>query len=180
MTTQAAERGLAAVTKPKKKRAYHHGDLSRALVDAALLRIEKDGPEAFTLRDAARAAGVTHAAAYRHFADKNALVAAIAVEGSQALTAEMRAADGEHPAAVERLRAIGRAYVRFALRWPARFRVMFGANLSRGGQHPEVDTAFAIAVGVIYEVVVDGMERGIFQRDIAVDRTIALSSIAVG
>src|SRR5688572_18467296 len=72
-------------------RAYHHGDLRRALLDAGLALIEEQGAAAFTLREAARRAGVSQAAPYRHFVDKNALVGALAEEGFRALAARMRA-----------------------------------------------------------------------------------------
>ncbi len=123
-----------------RKRAYHHGDLARALVEAALDRITQDGVEGFTLREAARAVGVTPAAAYRHFEDKRAVLATIAEEGFRALGDEMEAAldqtDGD---AIAKLAALGRAYVRYALREPARFRVMFGPRLNEDGRFPSLE-----------------------------------------
>jgi AcrR family transcriptional regulator len=110
-------------TKPRK--AYHHGNLRRALIDAALDAIAEHGPERFTLRDAARRAGVSSGAPYKHFPDKDSLLAAVAAECSERLGAAMNAAvaaAADDP--VDQFRATGIAYVRFAVEHPAHFRVM--------------------------------------------------------
>jgi AcrR family transcriptional regulator len=115
----------------KRKRAYHHGDLRRALLDQALALAAERGPEALTLREAARRAGVTEAAPYRHFRSKEALVAALAEEGFGALLARVRRALARAPGrAAARLSALGVAYLRFAQERPAHFRVMFGRDLA--------------------------------------------------
>ena len=115
-----------------RKRAYHHGDLRRALLDEALALAAERGPSALNLREAARRAGVTEAAPYRHFRSKEALVAALAEEGFAALLERVRAALRRAPAApAARLSALGVAYLRFALERPAHFRVMFGRDLAR-------------------------------------------------
>lgn len=95
---------------------YHHGDLRPALLAAAAQALEKDGPDGISLRELARRAGVSHTAPYRHFADRQALLAALAEEGFATLAAEL---DGKP----WRDQAV--AYVRFALAHPARFRLMF-------------------------------------------------------
>ena len=74
------------------RRGYHHGNLRRALLDAAIALIQSEGADALTLRAAARAAGVSQAAPYRHFTDKDELLAAVAEEGFRLMTAGMRAA----------------------------------------------------------------------------------------
>jgi AcrR family transcriptional regulator len=113
--------------------SYHHGDLRNALVEASLALVAEKGAEAFSLREAAREVGVSPAAAYRHFADKNALLAELALLGSQRLGQAMERAiarvagkpgSAEHAAAV--FAAVGLAYVEFAVANPAHFRVMFG------------------------------------------------------
>jgi AcrR family transcriptional regulator len=114
-----------------RKRSYHHGDLRRALLDEALALAAERGPAALTLREAARRAGVTEAAPYRHFASKEALVAALAEEGFAALLQRVRRALARAPGkASARLTALGVAYLRFALDRPAHFRVMFGRDLA--------------------------------------------------
>lgn len=129
------------MTKP----TYHHGHLRRALIDAALARIPVQGIVGLSLRALARDVGVTHAAPYRHFADKSALIAAIADEGTAALSQTMQQAmqrsaqdadpGGADPGGADprrRLRAMGQAYVRFAVSNPAYFKVMFGPGRPMG------------------------------------------------
>jgi len=110
--------------------AYHHGDLRRALLEGALELLAEGGPAHLTLRAAARRAGVSVAAPYRHFADKRELLAAVAEEGFIAMQRacdEALAAAGDD--AVERFWVHGVAYVRFAIDNPAHYRVMFGPEL---------------------------------------------------
>lgn len=125
------------------KRAYHHADLRPALLAAARRMLERDGPAALSLREVARRAGVSHNAPYRHFADRAALLAALAAEGFAALADRLRDATARAPPA-GRLGASGAAYVRFALDEPNLFRLMFG-GLVRGRDHPELAGAAARA-----------------------------------
>jgi AcrR family transcriptional regulator len=112
----------------KKADSYQHGDLRRALVQAGLKLLGEEGLPGLSLRAAADLAGVSHAAPYRHFKDKSALVAAIAEEGFHLLTASMRAELAPRAAddVPTRLRAAGQGYVAFAVKHPAYFRTMFG------------------------------------------------------
>jgi AcrR family transcriptional regulator len=104
------------------RRSYHHGNLREALIAAGLRALAEDGASAFSLRDVARRAGVSAAAPYRHFADKDALFAAIAVESLERLRATMDEALATAPAdPLARFRATGVAYVRFAVAHPAHF-----------------------------------------------------------
>ncbi|MEY9852301.1 AcrR family transcriptional regulator [Leifsonia sp. EB41] len=108
-------------------KSYHHGDLRQALLTAAIESLEAGEP--FSMRAVARRAGVSQTAPYRHFADRAALDSAVAVEGFKVLTADLAAARAaSHSAAgpVEVLGNLGVAYVGFALRRPAVFRLMFG------------------------------------------------------
>jgi AcrR family transcriptional regulator len=114
----------------KKRGRYHHGDLRRALLDAALEVLSAEGAAALTLREVARRAGVTHAAPYRHFTDKQALLATVAEEGFRMLAAEMTRGAAPHASDPRRaLEAIGAAYVRFATSQRAHFQVMFGKDI---------------------------------------------------
>jgi AcrR family transcriptional regulator len=119
------------------RRAYHHGDLPAALLRAAGKILEKEGVEALALRPLARRTGVSHAAPYRHFRDRESLLAALAAEGFAMLGRALRDA-----AAAGGLRAMGEAYVRFALGHPQRFRLMFGGSL-RLDAHPALRQAAA-------------------------------------
>lgn len=111
----------------RPKTSYHHGDLRRALLDAALDLIERQGPEGFTLREAARRVGVTHTAPYRHFADKTELLRAVAVEGVMGMRDAMAAAMREASDPAAALQGIGIAYVTYAVEHPSHFRVMYSA-----------------------------------------------------
>ncbi|MGW6730703.1 TetR/AcrR family transcriptional regulator [Nocardia sp. NPDC055029] len=104
--------------------SYHHGDLPSALVRAAVELLEEDGAADLSLRAAARRAGVSTAAPYRHFADRDALLSAVAAVGYRDL-AEHLVAASPAPSTADDLAAIAAAYVRFALARPALFRVMF-------------------------------------------------------
>lgn len=106
--------------------AYHHGDLGAAVLRAAGRLLEQQGAEKLRVRELARRAKVSHSAPYRHFADREALLAALAVQGFEELDASLRLA-----AAAGGLRVMGEAYVRFALDHPQRFRLMFGRRLAR-------------------------------------------------
>jgi AcrR family transcriptional regulator len=123
--------------------SYHHGNLRRALLDAALVAIGEEGPEGFTLRDVARRAGVSPGAPYRHFSDKNALLAAVAAECAERLGQTMdravRAA-GDDP--LETYRATGIAYLRFAVENPCHFRAMNTGGISA---HVPKETRRAVA-----------------------------------
>ncbi|MEO3475660.1 TetR/AcrR family transcriptional regulator [Roseomonas sp. CAU 1739] len=124
------------LTLSTSNRPYHHGDLRAALLDAADALVEKGGDGALSLREAARAAGVSATAAYRHFADKEALLAALAVRHFRDFGAALADAGAQGG-----LGARGRAYVRFALARPGRFRLMFGGLLARAEAHPELRAA---------------------------------------
>jgi AcrR family transcriptional regulator len=100
---------------------YHHGDLPGALLRAAGKMLEKEGLAGLSLREVARRAGVSHNAPYRHFPDREALLAGLAEEGFAMLGTELRKKPG---------REMGEAYVRFALEHPQRFRLMFGGQLT--------------------------------------------------
>jgi AcrR family transcriptional regulator len=144
-----ADRSARSRARPARRLGrdtYHHGDLRRALVGAAVAIIAEVGAEAFTLREAARRLGVNHRAAYRHFADKASLLAAVAEQGLTALVdgarAEIDAAGATDPEA--RLLAMARAYVEFADRHPAHFRVMFGPRADEHGP-PRIDAPMSEA-----------------------------------
>lgn len=112
-------------------RTYHHGNLRQSLLQGALRVIAERGLAAFTLREVARRAGVSHNAPYRHFRDKNALLASVAAQGFQELTTAMREGAGRKTRARDKLWESGLAYVYFALRKPEHFTVMFDAPVGR-------------------------------------------------
>ena len=117
---------------PARKRAdrYHHGDLRRALLQAAVRTIRSHGIDGLTLRGVGSALGVSRTALYRHFTDKAALLAAVAAEGFRMLREELRRAWERRRARTRGFEAMGVAYVRFAVAHPSHYRVMFGADIS--------------------------------------------------
>lgn len=124
---------MSKIANAPSGRPYHHGDLRHALLSAALELVSTRGAEGFSLREAAREVGVSPAAAYRHFEDKKALLAALALDGMMRLAMAMEKALARAPGAlgsparaVAELAAVGEAYVVFAIHHPAHFQVMFG------------------------------------------------------
>lgn len=113
------------------KRGYHHGNLKQALVDAALRLIEEKSPQGFTVTEAARAAGVTPAAVYRHFEGREDLIAECARQGFVIFADLMEHAyETGQPSALASLEAAGRAYLAFARRFPGHYMAMFESGLS--------------------------------------------------
>ncbi|MDJ0948416.1 MAG: TetR/AcrR family transcriptional regulator [Alphaproteobacteria bacterium] len=110
-----------------RKAAYHHGDLREALLAATHRLVTEKGPEHFTLADACRLAGVSTAAPYRHFRDREEVLGEITARGFEELERRMRAAKDAHPRGeIAAISAMGQAYVAFAREEPAVFRLMFG------------------------------------------------------
>jgi AcrR family transcriptional regulator len=119
--------------------AYHHGNLREALLDAAEALLPQSGPEALTLREVARHAGVSHGAPYHHFESRDALLAAVAERGFSGLGEAMAGAAGA--TARDRLIAVCEAYVDFAAGHPTRFRLMFGPLLASKARYPGLKAA---------------------------------------
>lgn len=116
-----------AVDSGANRSRYHHGNLRQALMDAAVALIATEGVAGFSLNAAARAAGVSTAAPYRHFASKEALLAAVVERGWKQFGAALRKAAARHPDdPLQRLAALGRTYIAFAVDHPAVFRLLFG------------------------------------------------------
>jgi len=111
------------------KRAYHHGDLRPALIAAAMAAVERGGPEAVSLRELAEQLGVSRAAPYRHFADRRALLAAVAALGFVDLAAAYARAQADAPDPRAALRETARAYLALAFGRPGLFRLMFDSDL---------------------------------------------------
>jgi AcrR family transcriptional regulator len=147
---------LQAMRKPKP---YHHGHLREALLQAAIQLIAKVGPAGFTLREVARRAGVSHNAPYRHFTDREELLAAVAAQGFRELDGAMLNVVRHQRSSVARLKRAGLAYVEFALRRPEHFTVMFDAAVS---EHKTPDSAQAAeqAFGTLLGLVRSCQDEG--------------------
>jgi len=150
-----------AVPQSEREKPYHHGDLRAALIQAGLAILAEEGVQALTLRAAARRAGVSHAAPYRHFADKEALLAAIAEEGFNMFAAEIEAARDRFPASPrEQLEETAWAYVRFALAHPDHLRVMFGGSIEDPQVYPGLREAGSRAFAVLVNIMRAGQDAG--------------------
>jgi AcrR family transcriptional regulator len=152
----AARRSTATATATVARRSgsYHHGDLRRALLDATLELVGQKGPEGFTLRAAAKLAGVSDAAPYHHFTDKEALLAAVAEEGYGELYIALEsAARGHAQSPRDRARGLGVAYVLFAASHPSHFRVMVSRSLQQHARLP----GLALAAGQAFQLVRDAL-----------------------
>jgi AcrR family transcriptional regulator len=112
--------------RPPPPKPYHHGDLRRVLIDAALQLAEEGGAAAVSVREAARRAGVSPGAPFRHFESRTALMTAVAEEAQRRFRAEIDAALAQAPRAdpLARFRAVGLAYLRWAMRNPAHFEII--------------------------------------------------------
>ena len=144
-------------TDRQKPRAYHHGDLHDALIQAGLDLLAEGGAEALDLRKVARRAGVSHAAPYRHFVDKQALVAAINEEGFRQLAEQIQATLRDAPdEPFERVLGVALAYVRFAQAHPWLMREMFsGLTIER-----ETYASLQAASKTVYRLYTDVIRRG--------------------
>ena len=130
------------------RRGYHHGNLREALIEAALDLIAAKGPAGFTIAEAARQAGVSPAAPYRHFRDADAMLAEVALRGFDLFAERLTQAwNGGRPDALRAFEDVGKAYLAFARNQPAYYAAMFDSNVAIEA-HPELaaaaDRAFAV------------------------------------
>jgi len=144
---------------PPGKKGYHHGALHSALIEASIALAREGGPDQVILREAARAAGVSHSAAYRHFADREALLAEVSRFARNELAAQMRRRVNRATDPRKRLRAVGTAYIDFAISEPGLFRAAFTS-------HPATTTGDESAAGaepyeVLGEVLDEAQAAGI-------------------
>jgi AcrR family transcriptional regulator len=161
------------------RRSYHHGNLREALLQGAVHAIAQLGPAAFTLREVARRAGVSHNAPYRHFRDKDALLAAVAAQGFRELTRAMREAGERQSKALDKLKQSGLAYVAFAIRRPEHFNVMFDAPV-RGSKDPEYVQASQEAFHTLVTYIKNGQDAGQLPAGNTLERTLYAWSLVHG
>ena len=156
-----------AAKRPRKKRPdqYHHGDLQQALLEEALRTIQTDGVDHLTLRTVGEKLGVSRTALYRHFSDKQALLAAVGREGFRMLRLALTDAWDQHGRGREGFEAMGMAYVNFAVTHPSHYRVMFGRFVESCAK----DTAFVEEATSAFQVLVDSLveqqQAGLVRKD---------------
>ena len=150
-----------------RKRAdrYHHGDLSRSLLKEALRTIEKNGVAALTMRAVGTKLGVSRTALYRHFADKSALLAAVATEGFRTLRLRTLEAWEIHGGGRKGLEAMGEAYVHFAVEHPSHYRVMFGGHVRDASPDSDLAKEGAGAFQVLVDALVAQQKEGLVRND---------------
>jgi len=139
---------------------YHHGDLGPALIAAARRLVERAGPSGATVRAIAREADVTPAAPYHHFANRDAILASLATDGFAELGAAMQRAADRAPTgqALRRLQGAGVAYVRFAVRNPGLFRLMFSGMLTDRSTYPDLQQSATEAFRVLQHLLGDARD----------------------
>src|SRR5215469_2589573 len=144
------------------KQGYHHGDLRNALVSEALKLLEQEGHSDFALRDLARRVGVSAAALYAHFADKSALLAAIATTGFVRLRAALETAVRNDSDPVDQFLHMGSAYVHFGTGHPALYKLMFASEelAAKQGEYPELQAAGDAAFDLLTEMLGRMQRRG--------------------
>lgn len=149
--------------KNKTERPYHHGDLRRVIVDTTMRMLAEDGGWQFTLREVARRAGVSHAAPYKHFPDKAALLAEIALVGFDWLREALQAA--QSPSGCDlaaEFVAISEAYLAFGRANPALYRLMFGGEVASATdlhRDPRALGAFEVVIGLLERGQASGLFR---------------------
>lgn len=148
-------------SKPKPRGAYHHGDLSRALVEAAAGIIAEQGADALTLREVGQRVGVSRTAMYRHFDDKAALVEAVALEGFRMLRGAVETSlAGEVGDSGEQLARLSEAYLQFGSNHPPHYRTMFGPALRGHDRNPELKAEGMAAFRLLVDVILRGQAAG--------------------
>jgi len=157
----------ASAHQGKKKPAdrYHHGDLRRALIDEALRTVQVQGVGHLTLRTIGRRLGVSRSALYRHFADKQTLLAAVGSEGFRMLRRVIADSWERHGRGRAGFEAMGRAYVRFAIAHPSHYRVMFGGFVESATKDQDFSSEARAAFQILVDAIVDQQDAALFRRD---------------
>jgi AcrR family transcriptional regulator len=162
-----------------KAGTYHHGDLRAALLDEAAAMIAEGGAASVTMREIGRRLGVSRAAPYRHFADRTALLVAVAAAGFDRLKDRLQTtAAGAPRSGVERLRRMGEEYVRFALENPAHYRLMYGKEALTRQDLPELrEAANAIFEQLVAVIQAHQKSGGIKRQDPRAQAYVAWSAV---
>lgn len=155
------KRQLARRPSPLRK-PYHHGDLRRGLIDAAIQLAEEGGAEAVSVREAARRAGVSPGAPFRHFESRDALMTAVAEEAQRRFRAEIDAALAEAPAGdpLARFRKLGLAYLRWAMRNPAHFEIISSGRYFDHDRAAELSRDNAELIGLTGRLLTEAFAAG--------------------
>ncbi len=146
----------------QKMEKYHHGDLKNALIEAAIKILAEEGEHGLSLRKVAARSGVSHAAPYAHFADKQALIAAVSTEGYKRLYQHIKDASDRYPDdPLRQLLEGGYAYVRFAQDDPAHFRITFSGVVKKEKDYPALVEAADNGFKLVRSIVSACQQNGI-------------------
>lgn len=159
----SAPRAPRPAKKPRDR--YHHGDLRRALLQAAVRTLQKHGFEALTLRAVGEELGVSRSALYRHFADKSALLTAVAAEGFRLLRVGLTEAWEAEGKGRRGFEAMGLAYVRFGVAHPWHYRVMFGSGFDLDETDAELGAEGSAAFRVLLDALVEQQGEALVKTD---------------
>jgi AcrR family transcriptional regulator len=165
---------------PPARTSYHHGALREALLDVCLKLIETEGIGAVSLRRVAREAGVSPGAPYHHFADRAALLSALAAQGYVALAGDFAAVRAAADSPVRELTALIDTYLSFALRQPAYFRLMVRPELHEPDKNPETKAAMHAAERHLQDAVQDCVAAGVIPAERAEALELTVWSIGHG
>ena len=149
----------------KAAKPYHHGDLRRALIDEALRTIQAHGVEQLTLRTVGERLGVSRSALYRHFADKQSLLATVGAEGFRELRHAIAGAWERNGRGRAGFSAMGKAYLRFAVEHPSHYRVMFGGFIESAAKDDHFVADADAAFQVLVDALVEQQKAGDIRRD---------------
>ena len=141
---------------------YHHGNLRESLIDAAIKILNTEGISGIKMRAVGQHLGVSQSAAYRHFSDKNALLAAVAKRGFDDLAAQLRLVrEGHYPSLGEQMQHMGKAYIRYAIENQSQYRLMYGTGAVQQTDHPDLAQAARAMARQVYGLVAVCQEAGI-------------------
>ena len=147
-----------------KEDNYHHGNLRQALLDLAESQLLQTRAQDLSLRALAKEIGVSQTAPYRHFADKNALLTALATKGYLSLSEKMiRAQNKKKLDPIEKLRAASKAYIDYSINNPEMFKNMFSQILVPYSKSPKLLSATILSFFIIHDIMQEGIKQGIFR-----------------
>jgi AcrR family transcriptional regulator len=158
----ATPRRRSAARQPSSPRGYHHGDLRRVLIEAALRLAEEGGADSVSVREAARRAGVSPGAPFRHFPSRDALMTAVAEEAQRRFRAEIDAVLAKVPAGdpLARFRSLGLAYLRWAMRNPSHFEIISSGRFFDHDKSEELSRDNAELIGMIGRLLAEASAQG--------------------
>jgi AcrR family transcriptional regulator len=145
--------------------SYRHGNLREAILIASLEAIEKNGVDSLSIREVAKTAGVTHQAPYRHFKDKEALLAAIAQDGFEKLYQEMSKSVNDINMPIEKITNLGVSYLSWAAEHPSHFRLMFSQNIPEFESYEGLQVAANSILTLVLQVTEENQDEKVIRND---------------